>query len=70
MMLLSMMRFGTNAADIEERGGLRANMMGWGQTDPSIFWLHSILSVVTWGVVIAVLVALFRWLWKKGDKIK
>lgn len=33
------------------------------------FWqLHWILELITWILIIAVLVALFRWLWKKGEK--
>lgn len=42
------------------------NMMGlggeWG------FWLMSTMCLVTWILANMVLIALFRWLWKKGDK--
>ncbi len=48
-------------------------MMGWHNTmmypgSESFFWLGQILGLLTWGLVIAVLLALFRWLWKKGGK--
>lgn len=35
--------------------------LGW-------FWFGGIVWLITWILVIAVLVALLRWLWKKGDK--
>lgn len=31
-------------------------------------WLGGILWLVTWVLVVAVLIALLRWLWKKGSK--
>ena len=31
-------------------------------------WLMGLLWIVTWILFAAVLLALFRWLWKKGDK--
>lgn len=68
MILVPMMRFGTEAADIEEHGGLRNNMMGWAQTSPTFFWLHAIFSLVLGALTVAVLVALVRLLWKKGNK--
>ena len=36
----------------------------------SVGGVHIILSVVTWIIVLAVLIALARWLWLKGDKEK
>jgi len=30
----------------------------------------SIVVLITWILIILVLIALFRWLWKKGDKEK
>jgi hypothetical protein len=39
-------------------------MMGWGGNG---IWIYSILSLITWTLLIAVLFALLRWLWKKGD---
>ena len=32
------------------------------------FWVWSILAWVTWLLIIVALIALIRWLWKKGDK--
>lgn len=41
-------------------------MMGWvGQNNAA--WVFGIFWVITWLLVIAVLFALLRWLWKKGD---
>lgn len=42
------------------------NMMGYGTSSafPSV---GVILWLVTWVLVVMVLFALFRWLWKKGD---
>ncbi len=43
-----------------------SNMMrlggGWS------FWLMSAMCLVTWILANMVLIALFRWLWKKGSK--
>lgn len=36
--------------------------------NPSFMWLFGLMWLVTWGLVIAALVALVRWLWKKGSK--
>ena len=44
-----------------------SQMTGGWQTG---FWLWSILAWVTWLLIIVALVALIRWLWKKGDKEK
>ena len=43
-------------------------MMWWGANNPGLFWFFGILWFATWILVIVVLVALVRWLWKKGDK--
>ncbi|MBI2594409.1 hypothetical protein HYW39_01800 [Candidatus Curtissbacteria bacterium] len=45
-------------------------MMWWAGSNPNAFWLFGLLWLVTWILVIVVLVALVRWLWKKGDKIR
>ncbi len=42
------------------------NMMG-AERDWSV-WLWIVLCLVTWVLVNLVLLALFRWLWKKGGK--
>lgn len=47
-----------------QRGGEGA-MMG-----PGWMWLGGIIWLVTWVLVILVLVALLRWLWKKGGEKK
>lgn len=32
------------------------------------FWIWSILSWLTWILIIVALVAFIRWMWRKGDK--
>ncbi|KKR57711.1 MAG: hypothetical protein UU05_C0024G0018 [Candidatus Curtissbacteria bacterium GW2011_GWA1_40_47] len=43
-------------------------MMGWMGGNTGAFWFFGILWLATWILVIVVLIALIRWLWKKGDK--
>lgn len=71
MLLAGMMRFGTESADkvIDERYFRYHPMMGW-FGDGTGVWLFGLLWLVTWVLVIAILIALVRWLWKKGDKVK
>ena len=45
-------------------------MMWWAGTNAGAFWLFGILCIVTWILVITALIALTRWLWKKGDKVR
>lgn len=61
----------------ETEQGTWSGMMGpgmmnwnqsWGMMGQGGFWLWSILSWATWVLVLVVLVALIRWLWKKGNK--
>lgn len=40
-------------------------MMGF--AGGNTMWVFGIIWLITWLLVIAVLVALLRWLWKKGD---
>lgn len=42
-------------------GGLSSLGGGW-------MWFGGVFWLVTWILVVAVLVALLRWLWKKGGK--
>lgn len=32
--------------------------------------LHFLFGIITWILLIALLLALVRWVWKKGDKVK
>lgn len=69
-MLAQLRRYPNGSLDKDINGGLWANhpmMMGM---DTNGIWIYSILSLVTWILVIAVLFALLRWLWKKGDKTR
>lgn len=43
-------------------------MMWWVGNNPNTFWLFGILWFISWIALIAALVALTRWLWKKGDR--
>lgn len=45
----------------------RPMMWGFGGGQSGLV-VGSVFSVITWILVIMVLVALFRWLWKKGNK--
>ncbi len=66
-MLTQLSRYENGAHDKGFNGGLWAThpmMMGSGTNS---VWIFSTLTLVTWILVIAVLIALLRWLWKKGD---
>ena len=73
-MFADMMRLGDDAAERGLGDGrLWENhpMMWWGGSGgSSFFWFHAILALITWVLVIIVLIALARWLWKKGDKVR
>lgn len=45
-------------------------MMWWAGNNSGAIWAFSFLWIVTWILVIVVLIALIRWLWKKGDKAR
>lgn len=69
-MLAQLERYSNVPLSKDFNGGAWANhpmMMGWGANG---VWIYSVLSLVTWILVIAVLIALLRWLWKKGDKTR
>ncbi len=40
----------------------------WGMMGGYVPSLYSALHLITWFLVIAILAALLRWLWKKGGK--
>lgn len=70
MLVADMMRFGTTAAqrDLDDRYFLNHHPMMWlAGNNTSIFWFFGLLWLVTWVIGIVALVALARWLWKKGD---
>ncbi len=71
-MLAHAVRLGTNSAErLLPEGGYWPDhhpMMGLIGTNSAVFWLVWILWVITWILIIVVLFALARWLWKKGDK--
>lgn len=58
----------TESAGWNRMAGFMREMMGPYRTGGGyIFWqLHWVFELVTWALIIAVLAALVRWLWKKG----
>jgi len=42
-------------------------MAAWMQGNATFLYLHSLLALVTWTLITILLIALIRWLWKKGD---
>jgi len=48
-------------------GGYYPMMMGFPGMGSGWLWLGGIFWLATWVLVIAALVALIRWLWKKGE---
>ena len=71
MLVAQMMRYGTDATQKGYDGQYlwKGHPMMLGGSN-AFFWIHAVLAFVTWVLVVAVLVALVRWLWKKGDKVK
>jgi len=72
-MFADMMRWGTESGQklpSDDRWLWGHPMMGWAGNNPGAFWFFGILWLATWILVIVALIALIRWLWKKGDKGK
>ena len=70
-MFADMMRYGTESGKNLNDGRYFAGqhpMMGWVGNNTGTFWIFGILWLITWVLVIIVMIALARWLWKKGDK--
>ena len=67
-----MMRYGTDAAQrgYDSRYLGKHPMMFFDGNSQGIFWIFGILWLISWILVIAVLIALVRWLWKKGDEVR
>ncbi len=72
MLLAEMMRFGTDTAEkgLENEKLWRNYPMMWGNDSQAFWGIHVVLALITWVSVLAVLIALARWLWKKGDNEK
>ena len=69
MLLFSMMRFGDQAKDLDQDGRYWGHpMMWWAGGNQGTYAVFSILWLITWVLVVIVLIALARWLWKKGDR--
>ena len=45
-------------------------MFGGSLAGGTTYWLFALLHLLTWVLVVTVLIALIRLLWKKGDKVK
>ena len=73
-MFADMMRWGTDSAQslpTDDRYFRSYHpMMWWAGNNSSAIWVFGFLWIVTWILVIVVLIALVRWLWKKGDKAR
>ncbi len=63
--------------NLSQKGGeqnmMGPGMMSWGQGGMMSqaggnFWIWSILSWLTWILVVVALIAFIRWMWKEGDK--
>ncbi len=68
MLALDMMtRYGTDGAQKGIDGRWGGTMMGGSR---ELLWVHGLLALITWLLVVAVLIALARWLWFKGDHEK
>ena len=70
-MFADMMRYGNDVGQRTYDDRLWENHpMMWWSGGSGAFWVFGILCLVTWILVIVALIALIRWLWKKGDKVK
>ena len=45
-------------------------MMWFAGNNQGAAWLMGTLWFITWIMIVAVLVALFRWLWRKGEEAR
>lgn len=55
------MMWGWGSGNFSDMQQAMANYSGW-------FWLMYLQCLVIWGLLVALLVAAVRWLWKKGNK--
>ena len=72
-MLTAIMRYGPEATRGAFRGdefGYYHPMMLWAGHGIGVFWVFGILWIITWILGVALLIAIIRWIWKKGDKVK
>lgn len=62
--------FGSDSGKWGNMADVMREMMGPYRTGGgAVYWqFHWILELVTWGLVIALMIAAFRWLWRKGDE--
>lgn len=61
---------GTSNADWGQMADVMREMMSpYRSGGGYVFWqLHWLFELVTWILIIALLVGLVRWIWKKGDR--
>ena len=64
MLALDMMRYGTEGAQRNFDGRGVHQMFA----NSNVLWVHAVLGLITWLLIIAILAALLRWLWVKGEK--
>ena len=68
-----MMRFGSESAQrgfTDDRVWRNGSMMWANGSNHPAFWLGWIFCIITWASFIAVMIALARWLWFKGNQEK
>jgi hypothetical protein len=73
MLVAQMMKFGSDSARRGYADGRVWNnhpMMWANGANRGEFWIASIFCIITWVAFVAVLIALARYLWFKGDKEK
>lgn len=58
-------RYGNNVNYVPMSRGVDGSWAAMGSYGA---YLHLAFSIITWILVIAILVAVLRWLWKKGGK--
>ncbi len=66
MMLAFMERFGTQAADVDNTP-IHGKIADVTNSLP-FFWAHAVFSLVFGVLILAILVAVLRLLWKKGSR--
>lgn len=66
-----MMRFGNEASrEVIDDRYFNYHPMMWWAGGTNAFWFFGLLWLITWILVMVALIAIIRWLWRKGDKVK
>ena len=58
-----------NSGDLESMSQMMNEMMPYRFGGGGFFWqAHWLLGLITWILLIGLLIALIRWVWRKGNK--